>query len=135
VQTAINNGQFKTLATALQAAGLVGTLKGRGPFTVFAPTDAAFSRLPPGALNSLLRPENRHQLINILQYHVIGGRALTAAQILWMPQPIRLHMLSGRAVAVTPTGRQVRINNANLVAANVQATNGIIHVIDRVLGF
>ena len=102
---------------------------------MFAPTDAAFSRLPPGTLNSLLRPENKHQLVNLLQYHVICGRALTAAQILSMPQPIRLHTLSGRAVAVTSMGRQVRISRANLVTANVRATNGIIHIIDRVLGF
>ena len=135
VQTAINNGQFNTLAAALQAAGLVGTLKGRGPFTVFAPTDGAFARLPPGVLNNLLRPENRHQLANLLQYHVVGNQRLPAAWILSMRRPIRLHMLNGGAVSVTPIGNQVKINRANLVKANVQASNGIIHVIDGILGF
>ena len=102
---------------------------------MFAPTDAAFARLPQATLNSLLRPENKHALIYLLQYHVIGGRRFTAAQILSMPKPIRLHMLNGRSVAVTPLGNGVKINNANLVVANVPATNGIIHAIDGVLGF
>ena len=135
VQTAIRDGRFKILVTALQAAGLTGTLRGPGPFTVFAPTDAAFGRLPQATLANLLRPENRHTLINLLQYHVIGGRSLRAAQILSMPRPIRLQMLSGRTVSVTPLRSAVKINDATLVVANVPATNGIIHAIDGVLGF
>lgn len=129
VDTAVAAGSFKTLVAAVKAADLVGTLKSPGPFTVFAPTDAAFKKLPKGTLASLLKPENKDKLVKILTYHVVPGRVMAAD-------------LAGKTIAVaTVEGGQVevngkhgvRVNNARVVKANVVADNGVIHVIDKVL--
>lgn len=133
VETAISNGNFKTLVTALQAADLVATLKNNRPFTVFAPTDAAFSKLPAQTVSDLLKPENKATLTRILTYHVINGKCLTSAQINAMVIPTRVQMLSGDKVTVCRNGRHLKVNNATVVTADVLATNGVIHVIDTVL--
>jgi transforming growth factor-beta-induced protein len=129
VDTAVSAGSFKTLAAALQAAGLVDTLKGNGPFTVFAPTDAAFAKLPKGTLESLLKPENRDKLSAILKYHVVPGnvkltKALEAGQ--------RKTVLGPRLVIKFVDG-SVKVGTASLVTADIAAANGNIHVIDSVL--
>ena len=132
VDTAISNGNFKTLVTALQAADLVKILKSTGPFTVFAPTDAAFAKLPPGTIADLLKPENKPLLIEILTYHVVAGN-FTAAAIIALNPPVKVETLSGRAVLVTINGDDLMVNDATVIIADVFATNGIIHAIDTVL--
>jgi uncharacterized surface protein with fasciclin (FAS1) repeats len=129
VDTAVRAGQFKTLAAALQAAGLVDTLKGAGPFTVFAPTDAAFAALPAGTVENLLKPENRDKLIAILTYHVVPGR-VTASQVAKMANA---KTVEGSAVAIRASGGAVTVDGARVVSADVAASNGVIHVIDKVL--
>ena len=129
VDTAVKAGQFKTLAAALQAAGLVDTLKGTGPFTVFAPTDAAFAALPAGTVENLLKPENRDKLVSILTYHVVPGR-VTAAQVSGMKAA---KTVEGSQVAINASGGKVSIDGARVVSADVAASNGVIHVIDKVL--
>jgi uncharacterized surface protein with fasciclin (FAS1) repeats len=129
VDTAIKAGQFKTLAAALKAAGLVDTLKGAGPFTVFAPTDAAFAALPAGTVESLLKPENHDKLVAILTYHVVPGR-VTAAQVAGMDSA---KTVEGQALAIHASGKTVTVNGAHVVKADVAASNGVIHVIDKVL--
>jgi uncharacterized surface protein with fasciclin (FAS1) repeats len=129
VDTAVAAGQFKTLAAALQAAGLVDTLKGPGPFTVFAPTDAAFAALPPGTVENLLKPENRDQLVSILTYHVVPGR-VTASQVATMDAATSVQ---GGDLRIRASGDGVAINDAKVVSADVMASNGVIHVIDKVL--
>ncbi len=129
VDTAVRAGQFKTLAAALQAAGLVDTLKGKGPFTVFAPTDAAFAALPAGTVDSLLKPENRDKLVAILTYHVVPGR-VTAAQVAGMDAATTVQ---GGALAIHAAGEGVTVNDARVITADVAASNGVIHVIDKVL--
>jgi Secreted and surface protein containing fasciclin-like repeats len=130
VAVAAANPDFSTLVTALQAAGLVGTLQREGPFTVFAPTNAAFAALPPGTVESLLRPENRAELVRILTYHVVPGLAPSSA----LRAGQQVATLQGSPVTVTLLeGGRIRINNANVIAADIQASNGIIHVIDAVL--
>jgi LPXTG-motif cell wall-anchored protein len=127
VDTAVGAGQFTTLARALQAAGLVETLKGPGPYTVFAPTDAAFAKLPPGTLDSLLA--NPAQLRAVLTYHVVPGR-VTAAQVAGLSTATTVQ---GEPIRITATGGTVRINNATVTQADVMASNGVIHVVDTVL--
>jgi uncharacterized surface protein with fasciclin (FAS1) repeats len=129
VETAIATGQFKTLATALDRAGLVATLKGQGPFTVFAPTDTAFAKLPAGTVDNLLRPENKAQLTAILTYHVVPGR-VTAADVARLKQA---ETVNGKMVDVKADGGSVMINDAKVTTADVAASNGVIHVIDAVL--
>lgn len=129
VDTAVAAGSFKTLAAALQAAGLVETLKGEGPFTVFAPTDAAFAKLPAGTVENLLKPENRDKLRAILTYHVVPGK-VTAAQVTSMKAG---KTVQGSSVKIAASGGKVKIDNANVVKADVMASNGVIHVIDTVL--
>jgi len=133
VQTAIDDGRFKTLVTALTAADLVAALKSPGPFTVFAPTDAAFAKLPPGTIDNLLKPENKPKLIQVLTYHVVGGRALTAADILALNPPFKLEMSNGLSTQITEYVGDIKINDATVIVANVFGTNGVIHAIDRVL--
>ncbi len=133
VQTAINNGNFQTLAAALTAADLIPTLQGIGPFTVFAPTDAAFNKLPPGTIDDLLKPENKGKLTQILAYHVINCNSLTSSQINAIPLPAQVQMLSGNEVTVSSNGNNLQVNDATVVIPDVFATNGIIHVIDTVL--
>jgi len=129
VDTAVAAGSFKTLAAALQAAGLVDTLKGKGPFTVFAPTDDAFSKLPAGTVDSLLKPENKEKLKSILLYHVVPGR-VTAAQVMKLTSA---KTMNGQEVKIMVDGGTVMINDAKVVKADVFASNGVIHVIDTVL--
>ena len=129
VDTAVAAGSFKTLAAALKAAGLVDTLKGKGPFTVFAPTDAAFAKLPAGTLDDLLKPENKAKLTAILTYHVVPG-AVKAEQVKKLDQA---KTVNGAMVKVTTKGGKVTINDATVVKADTPASNGIIHVIDKVI--
>jgi uncharacterized surface protein with fasciclin (FAS1) repeats len=128
VDTAVSAGSFKTLAAALTAAGLVETLKGDGPFTVFAPTDAAFAALPEGTLESLLKPENRDQLVKILKYHVVPGRVY-ADQL----ENGAVKTLQGEPVHVALKDEGAFIDKSRVTAADIETTNGVIHVIDRVL--
>ena len=129
VETAVAAGQFNTLAAALEAAGLVDTLKGDGPFTVFAPTDAAFAKLPEGTVESLLKPENRDQLIAILTYHVVPGK-VKAADVVKLSEA---KTVNGQDVAITVADSGVQINDANVVKTDIGASNGVIHVIDTVI--
>jgi uncharacterized surface protein with fasciclin (FAS1) repeats len=129
VDTAVAAGQFKTLAAALQAAGLADTLKGKGPFTVFAPTDAAFAKLPAGTLENLLKPENKPKVVAILTYHVVAGD-VTSAQVAKMDSA---KTLNGQDVAIHTSMGKVMINDATVIKADIQCSNGVIHVIDTVL--
>ena len=129
VDTAVGAGEFKTLAAALQAAGLVSTLKGKGPFTVFAPTDAAFAKLPAGTVENLLKPENKQQLVDILTYHVVPGK-LTAADVVRLDEA---KTVNGKMIDVQAAGGAVKVNNVSVTATDIAASNGVIHVIDRVI--
>ncbi len=129
VDTAVAAGEFNTLAAALTSAGLVDTLKGSGPFTVFAPTDAAFAKLPAGTLESLLKPENKTKLVAILTYHVIPGD-VTAAQAATLTQA---KTVNGAILKLSARDGKVMVNNADVVKADIEASNGVIHVIDAVL--
>jgi uncharacterized surface protein with fasciclin (FAS1) repeats len=131
VETAVAAGSFKTLAAALQAAGLVETLKGKGPFTVFAPTDAAFAKLPKGTVEDLLKPENKAKLAAILTYHVVPGTVL-AAQVATMNGK-EAKTVNGQAVKITVNGNAVTVGAAKVVTTDIKATNGVIHVIDSVM--
>jgi uncharacterized surface protein with fasciclin (FAS1) repeats len=132
VGVAAKSGQFKTLVAAVKAAGLVSTLQGPGPFTVFAPTDAAFAKLPKDTVATLLKPENRKQLIAVLTYHVVSSRVL-AADVMKLDSGTAVATVNGAKVTVGRKGHAVRINNARLVQTDIEADNGVIHVIDRVL--
>lgn len=131
VDTAVNNDQLKTLVSALKAAGLVDTLKGDGPFTVFAPTDNAFADLPTGTLENLLKPENKDNLKDILLYHVYNGKvtAQDAAKL----NGQEIDMVNGKKAKISVKDGQVFINDAQVVTTDINAKNGIIHVIDTVL--
>ena len=129
VDTAVAAGSFTTLAKALDEADLVQTLKGAGPFTVFAPTDAAFAKLPAGTLESLLKPENKDKLRRILTYHVVAGTVM-AADVMKMHSA---KAVSGDMLAIATHNGGVTVNNAHVVKADIAATNGVIHVIDAVL--
>ncbi len=129
VDTAVAAGQFTTLAAALEAAGLVATLKGDGPYTVFAPTDAAFGKLPAGTVESLLKPENKDKLTAILTYHVVSG-SVTAADVVKLDEAATVN---GATIAIAVEGEAVKINDATVTAADIKASNGVIHVIDSVL--
>lgn len=130
VDTAVAAGNFTTLATALQAAGLIDALKGDGPFTVFAPSDAAFAKLPAGTVASLLKPENKEKLKAILLYHVVSGK-VTAADVMKLNgQSVKT--LEGGMLKVS-TKHGVRVDNANVSQTDIDASNGVIHVIDIVL--
>lgn len=129
VDTAVAAGQFNTLAAALDAADLIGTLKGDGPFTVFAPTDEAFAKLPEGTVESLLMPENRDQLVAILTYHVVPGKVLAKDVV----ELSTATTVNGSDVSIAVADGGVRIDNANVVATDIAASNGVIHVIDAVI--
>ena len=129
VDTAVAAGQFKTLAAALKAGGLVETLKGTGPFTVFAPTDEAFAKLPAGTLDDLLKPENKEKLVAILTYHVVPAKAM-AADVAGMPSA---KTVNGKDLTLKADGGKVTVNNATVTKADIAASNGVIHVIDTVL--
>lgn len=129
VDTAVDAGQFNTLAAALDAAGLVETLKGDGPFTVFAPTDAAFAKLPAGTVENLLKPENRDQLVAILTYHVVAGKVMANDVF----QLTSATTVNGADIAIAVADGIVLIDDASLVTADIGASNGVIHVIDSVI--
>jgi uncharacterized surface protein with fasciclin (FAS1) repeats len=126
VDTAISAGQFKTLVKAVQAAGLIETLKGKGPFTVFAPTDEAFAKLPPGTLDALLKDKDK--LTQVLTYHVVSGK-VTAAQV----KPGSVKTVQGQSLEVRAQGGSVMVDEAKVIKTDVMASNGVIHVIDTVV--
>ena len=134
IDIASSNPNFTTLTAAIGAAGLTETLQGPGPFTVFAPTDAAFAALPPGTVETLLLPENKDQLTAILTYHVLPS-SVTSDQIIG--RDISVQTVNGKNVRVNGVtgkfGSSVRVNNANVTSADIIASNGVIHVIDAVL--
>jgi len=129
VAVATGAGQFNTLVAALKAADLVATLQGPGPFTVFAPTDEAFAKLPPGTVDNLLLPENKDKLTAILTYHVVAGEVL-AADVVKLSSA---DTVEGQPVMISASDSGVRVNDANVVKTDVMASNGVIHVIDTVL--
>jgi len=132
VDTAVSAGNFKTLVAAVKAAGLVDTLKGKGPFTVFAPTDAAFEKLEkakPGTMAMLLKPENKSKLVAILTYHVVPGKVM-AADVVNLK---KAKTVEGSDVKIKVKGSDVHVNKAKVVKADIEATNGVIHVIDTVI--
>lgn len=129
VDTAVEAGQFNTLAAALQAADLVDTLKSDGPFTVFAPTDEAFAELPEGTVESLLKPENREQLVAVLTYHVVPGKVY-AADVVKLSEATTVN---GAELSIEVKGGSVHIDNANVIKTDIAASNGVIHVIDSVM--
>lgn len=128
VEIAVGNPNFSTLVKAVQAAGLAETLSGKGPFTLFAPTNKAFAALPKGTLEKLLKPENRDMLRKVLTYHVVSGD-LMAKDL----RSGRVGTVEGSSVAVRVGHGSVRVNKSNVVKADIDAKNGVIHVIDRVL--
>ena len=129
VDTAVAGGSFKTLVTAVQAAGLVDTLKGAGPFTVFAPTDEAFAKLPAGTVEGLLKPENKAKLQAILTYHVVPGKVMAADVV----NISTAKTVNGQSLAVTAKNGAVMVDNAKVVKTDIVASNGVIHVIDTVV--
>jgi uncharacterized surface protein with fasciclin (FAS1) repeats len=129
VDTAVAAGKFKTLTAAINAAGLTQTLEGPGPFTVFAPNDAAFAKLPAGTVANLLKPENKAQLVAVLTYHVVPGD-VTAADVVKLNEA---KTVNGKLITVHTTGNAVMVNDAHVVATDIAASNGVIHVIDSVL--
>jgi uncharacterized surface protein with fasciclin (FAS1) repeats len=129
VDTAVAAGSFNTLATALEAAGLVETLKGKGPFTVFAPTDEAFAKLPAGTIDDLLKPENKAKLVSILTYHVVPG-AVDSGQVAKLSSA---KTVQGQSLKIAAKDGRVTVDGARVVSADVRASNGIIHVIDSVI--
>ena len=129
VDTAVAAGDFKTLAAALQAAGLVDTLKGAGPFTVFAPTDEAFAKLPAGTVEDLLKPQNKQKLVSILTYHVVAGDVM-ARDVVKLSQA---KTVNGKELKIMVEGGKVMVDGANVTKTDIQCSNGVIHVIDSVL--
>jgi len=129
VDTAVSAGSFKTLVAAVKAAGLVDTLKGKGPFTVFAPTDEAFSKLPKGTVSSLLKPENRDKLKTILTYHVVSGKVMSSDIA---GKKMQAATVQGSKLAIDAT-KGVMVGGAKVVKADINTSNGVIHVIDQVL--
>ena len=130
VETAVDAGQFKTLVAAVQAAGLGDALSAPGPFTVFAPTDEAFAKLPEGTLEDLLKPENREKLVAILTYHVVPGKVMSGDVV---GKKLSVETLQGGELSVDAMSGGVMINGATVIAADIEASNGVIHVIDRVV--
>ncbi len=129
VDTAVAAGNFKTLAAALKAAGLIDTLKGPGPFSIFAPTDEAFAKLPAGTVDELLKTENHDKLVAILTYHVVAGKVMAK-------DVVKLHeakTVNGKEVKIMAEGGKVMVDNANVVKTDIACSNGVIHVIDSVL--
>ena len=129
VDTAVAAGSFTTLAKALKAADLVATLQGPGPFTVFAPTDEAFAKLPAGTLDNLLKPENKNKLRRILTYHVVAGE-VRAADVVKLQSA---KAVSGDTITVKAADGKVRVDDANVTKTDIAASNGVIHVVDTVL--
>ena len=130
VDTAAGSGSFETLVAAVTAADLVETLKGEGPFTVFAPTDAAFAKLPEGTVENLLKPENKEQLIAVLTYHVVPGKVM-AADI--AGKQLDAASVQGQDIPIDATGTEVMVGDARVTQADIETDNGVIHVIDTVI--
>jgi transforming growth factor-beta-induced protein len=129
VDTAIAAGNFKTLATALEAADLVDALKGEGPFTVFAPTDAAFDKLPAGTVEGLLTPERKADLQGILKYHVVSGKVMAADVV----KITSAKTLQGKSLTIEVTGGTVMVDKATVTKTDIECSNGVIHVVDSVM--
>ncbi len=129
VDTAVSAGAFNTLVAAVKAADLVETLKSEGPFTVFAPTDEAFAKLPAGTVENLLKPENKQQLIAVLTYHLVPGKVMSADLA---GKKLEAATVQGTTVAIDATNG-VRVDNATVVQADIETSNGVIHVIDQVI--
>lgn len=129
VDVAAGNADFETLVAAVKAAGLVETLSGEGPFTVFAPTDEAFAKLPPGTLEDLLKPENKDKLVAILTYHVVPG-TVKAADVVKLDTATTVN---GQAADISVEGNTVKVDGATVTATDIAASNGVIHVIDSVI--
>ncbi|GAB5413505.1 MAG: fasciclin domain-containing protein [Congregibacter sp.] len=129
VEVAVGNPDFSTLVAAVKAAGLVETLSSEGPFTVFAPTNAAFAKLPAGTVEDLLKPENKDKLTAVLTYHVVAGKVM-AADVVKLDSATTVQ---GGDVSISASDAGVMVNNANVVATDVAASNGVIHVIDTVI--
>jgi uncharacterized surface protein with fasciclin (FAS1) repeats len=129
VDTAMSAGSFNTLVAAAKAAGLVETLKGTGPFTVFAPTDEAFAKLPAGTLESLLKPENKAKLAAILTYHVVAGKVM-AKDVVNLKDA---KTVNGQTAKISVNGGTVMVDNAKVLKTDIATTNGVIHVIDSVI--
>ena len=129
VDTAVAAGSFETLVTAVAAADLVDVLKGEGPFTVFAPVDAAFNALPEGTVESLLKPENKSKLAGILTYHILSGKVMSSDII---GKKLKVTMVNGSTAEIDATNG-VKINGANVIQADIETSNGVIHVIDPVI--
>ena len=131
VDTAVAAGKFKTLVAAVKAAGLVDTLKGDGPFTVLAPTDEAFDKLPAGTVENLLKPENKDKLVALLTYHVIPAKAMAADVVKLDGKTVK--SVEGSPLAIDVDGKTVMVNNAKVIKTDIVCTNGVIHVIDTVI--
>ena len=129
VDTAVSAGSFNTLVTAVKSAELVDTLKGEGPFTVFAPTDEAFAKLPPGTLDDLLKPENRSKLQSILMYHVVPGKVMAKDAMMLSTAKTA----NGQSLTINNSSGGVMVDNANVIKADIICSNGVIHVIDTVV--
>jgi uncharacterized surface protein with fasciclin (FAS1) repeats len=129
VDTAVGAKQFSTLVAAVKAAGLVETLKGEGPFTVFAPTNAAFEKLPEGTVESLLKPENKDKLVAVLTYHVVPGKVM-AKDVVGLS---KAKSVQGKEITITVKDDQVMVDKARVIKTDIESTNGVIHVIDAVL--
>jgi len=129
VDTAVAAGSFNTLVAAVQAADLEATLRSKGPFTVFAPTDEAFAKLPPGTVENLLKPENKSQLQAVLTYHVVSGK-VTAADAAMLTSA---KTVNGQSFRITESGSSLMVDNATVIKADIPASNGVIHVIDQVI--
>jgi uncharacterized surface protein with fasciclin (FAS1) repeats len=130
VETAADAGSFDTLVAAVEAAGLVETLKGEGPFTVFAPTDEAFAQLPEGTVDSLLQPENKDRLVALLTYHVVPGKVMSSDLA---GQAIEVETVQGSPVSIDATDGAVTVDQATVTQADIETDNGVIHVIDMVI--
>ncbi len=129
VEVAAGNKDFSTLVAAVKAAGLVETLSGKGPFTVFAPTNAAFEALPKGTVETLLKEENKKKLVNVLTYHVVGSKVL-AADVVKLDEA---KTVQGQSVKIVVGDAGVKVNNAKVIKTDIICKNGVIHVIDAVL--
>ena len=129
IDTAVSAGKFNTLAAALKAADLIDTLKSKGPFTVFAPTDEAFSKLPKGTVEELLKPENKAKLASILTYHVVSGNVLAADVV----KLSKAKTVQGSDVSIQVAEGKVKVGTANVTATDIKSSNGVIHVIDSVI--
>jgi uncharacterized surface protein with fasciclin (FAS1) repeats len=129
VDTAVGAKQFSTLVAAVQAAGLVETLKGEGPFTVFAPTNAAFEKLPEGTVESLLKPENKDKLVAILTYHVVPGKVM-AKDVVGLS---KAKSVQGKEITITVKGDRVLVDKARVIKTDIECSNGVIHVINAVI--